>query len=51
MVDLIYSAIGSLDGYLTDASGGFDWAEPDEKVHAFVNEQERTVAGGGVAGP
>ena len=40
---LIYSAITSLDGYVVDADGSFDWAAPDEEVHAFVNDQERGV--------
>jgi dihydrofolate reductase len=40
---LIYSTIASLDGYVADASGSFDWAAPDEEVHAFVNELERPV--------
>ena len=40
---LIYSAIASLDGYIEDASGKFDWAAPDEEVHAFINELERPV--------
>jgi dihydrofolate reductase len=40
---LIYSAITSLDGYIEDAVGKFDWAEPDEEVHAFVNDLERPV--------
>jgi dihydrofolate reductase len=43
MAKLIYSAICSLDGYLEDADGSFDWAEPDEEVHAFVNDQERQI--------
>jgi dihydrofolate reductase len=43
MAKLIYSAIGSLDGYVEDASGKFEWAAPDEEVHAFVNELERPV--------
>jgi dihydrofolate reductase len=41
---LIYSAITSLDGYIEDADGKFDWAEPDGEVHAFANDLERTVA-------
>ncbi len=41
MARLIYSAITSLDGYVADEQGKFDWAEPDEEVHAFVNEIER----------
>jgi dihydrofolate reductase len=40
---LIYSAIASLDGYVEDARGGFEWAAPDEEVHAFVNDLERSV--------
>jgi dihydrofolate reductase len=40
---LIYSAITSLDGYMADEDGNFDWAEPDEEVHTFVNELERSV--------
>jgi dihydrofolate reductase len=40
---LIYSAIASLDGYVADEDGNFDWAAPDEEVHAFVNELERPV--------
>ena len=43
MPKLIYSAIGSLDGYVEDASGNFEWAAPDEEVHAFVNELERPI--------
>jgi len=40
---LVYSAIASLDGYVVDAEGNFDWAAPDEEVHAFVNELERPI--------
>jgi dihydrofolate reductase len=40
---LIYSAIASLDGYIEDEEGKFDWAEPDEEVHAFINDLERPV--------
>jgi dihydrofolate reductase len=43
MARLSYSAIASLDGYVADASGNFDWAAPDDEVHAFVNELERPV--------
>jgi dihydrofolate reductase len=35
---LIYSAIASLDGYIADEDGSFDWAVPDEEVHAFIND-------------
>ncbi len=41
MARLIYSAIASLDGYVEDEQGNFDWAAPDEEVHAFVNDIER----------
>jgi dihydrofolate reductase len=40
---LIYATITSLDGYVADEEGGFDWAAPDEEVHAFVNELERPI--------
>jgi dihydrofolate reductase len=43
MAKLIYSAIASLDGYIEDANGKFDWAEPDEEVHIFINDLERPV--------
>jgi dihydrofolate reductase len=43
MAKLIYSAITSLDGYVADEDGNFDWAEPDEEVHTFVNDLERPV--------
>jgi dihydrofolate reductase len=40
---LVFSAITSLDGYVVDADGSFDWAAPDAEVHAFVNDLEREV--------
>ncbi len=40
---LIYSVISSLDGYVADVDGRFDWAEPDEEVHSFVNDLERPI--------
>ena len=43
MAKLIYSAIASLDGYVEDAHGKFDWAAPDEEVHAFVNDLQRPI--------
>ena len=43
MARLIYSAITSLDGYIEDEDGKFDWAEPDEQVHSFINDLERPV--------
>jgi len=44
MAKLIYSAIASLDGYVEDEHGRFDWAAPDDEVFAFVNELERPIA-------
>lgn len=43
MANLIYSAISSLDGYIEDMEGKFDWSEPDEEVHSFINNLERTA--------
>jgi dihydrofolate reductase len=40
---LIYSAITSLDGYVADERGNFDWAAPDREVHQFVNDVERPI--------
>jgi len=43
MANLIYTAITSLDGYVNDQDGRFDWAEPSDEVHAFVNDLERPI--------
>lgn len=43
MAHLIYSAISSLDGYIEDMDGKFDWAAPDEEVQRFINNLERTA--------
>ena len=43
MAKLIYSAIASLDGYIEDKEGNFDWSEPDPEVHSFVNDLQRPV--------
>jgi dihydrofolate reductase len=43
MAKLIYSAIASLDGYIADADGNFNWAAPDDEVHAFFNDLERPI--------
>jgi dihydrofolate reductase len=40
---LIYSAIASLDGYVEDKNGDFEWAAPDHEVHEFVNDLERPI--------
>jgi len=38
---LIYAGLMSLDGYIADRDGNFDWAQPDAEVHSFVNELQR----------
>jgi dihydrofolate reductase len=43
MPKLVYQAIASLDGYVEDKDGNFDWAAPDGEVHAFVNDLERPI--------
>jgi dihydrofolate reductase len=43
MAKLIFSAITSLDGYIEDEHGDFQWAAPDEEVHQFVNDLERPL--------
>lgn len=40
---LIYSMITSLDGYIADADGKFDWGAPDEEVFAFLNDLQRGI--------
>jgi dihydrofolate reductase len=40
---LSYTAITSLDGYVADATGSWDWSMPDEEVHTFVNDLERPI--------
>jgi len=43
MARLIFTGITSLDGYIADENGKFEWGEPDEEVHAFVNDLERPI--------
>jgi dihydrofolate reductase len=43
MAKLIYSMLTSLDGYIADATGAFDWAMPDAEVHAFANDLQRSA--------
>jgi len=43
MGKLIYLIITSLDGFVADENGDFDWAMPSEEVHAFVNGIVRNV--------
>jgi len=41
--ELIYLALQSLDGYIADEHGNFEWAAPNEEVHAFVNDLTRPL--------
>jgi dihydrofolate reductase len=43
MGKLIYAIMTSLDGYVADQDGNFEWAVPSEEVHAFVNDIVRNV--------
>jgi dihydrofolate reductase len=43
VAELIYMTIASLDGYVADEDGDFEWAKPDEEVHTFVNDLERPI--------
>jgi dihydrofolate reductase len=43
MAKLIYSSIASLDGYIVDEDGKFDWGMPDAEVHAAVNDVMRSI--------
>src|ERR1700691_6729916 len=43
MAKLVYSAITSLDGYVNDAAGRFDWATPDDQVFGFINDLEAPI--------
>ncbi|HEU4348602.1 MAG TPA: dihydrofolate reductase family protein [Actinoplanes sp.] len=44
MGKLIYTGITSLDGYTVDREGKFDWAEPPEDVHRFINDLEEPIS-------
>lgn len=41
---LVYAGIGSLDGFIADVRGEFEWSAPSEEVHSFINERDRRVA-------
>jgi dihydrofolate reductase len=43
MAKLIYVLNVSLDGYIADEDGKFDWTVPDEEFFSFVNDLERPV--------
>jgi dihydrofolate reductase len=38
---LVYSVITSLDGYVADENGNFEWGAPDPEVFTFINDLER----------
>jgi hypothetical protein len=42
-MSLIYSMLMSVDGYVEDEHGRFGFAQPDEEVHAYINQLSRTV--------
>jgi dihydrofolate reductase len=42
-MSLIYSMLMSVDGYVEDQHGCFDWAAPDEEVHSYINQLESSV--------
>ncbi len=46
MADLIYIISASLDGYVADEDGNFDWGQPSEEVHTFFNDFQRSVGTG-----
>ncbi len=43
MARLVFTGITSLDGYVADEAGSFDWSVPDEEVHSFINDLQRSV--------
>ena len=43
MVRLVHSGLISLDGYVNDSYGNFDWAEPNEEVHQLANDLDRKI--------
>src|SRR5262245_13278639 len=43
MAELIYTTMTSLDGFVADEQGKFDWSAPDTEVHAYVNDLEREI--------
>ncbi len=43
MGKLVYSMLTSLDGYVSDATGGFDWSMPDEELHTYINDVSRSI--------
>ena len=43
MARLVYAAIASLDGYVADEAGRWDWSMPDAEVHAAVNDLTRSA--------
>lgn len=43
MAKLIYIANVSLDGYIEDVHGRFDWTEPSEEVFSFITELVRPI--------
>src|SRR5690606_26365568 len=44
MPHVIYAPFTSLDGFVTDPNGGIDFHQPDEEVHRYINELEKTYS-------
>ena len=43
MVNLVYAINASLDGYIVDEDGKFNWSEPSDDAHLFFNELQRSL--------
>jgi dihydrofolate reductase len=43
MATLLYVMNTSLDGYIADENGKFDWGEPGEEYYSFINNLVRPV--------
>jgi len=43
MANLIYSTNCSLDGYIEDTNGSFDWTRPEDEYLKYINDLIRTI--------
>jgi dihydrofolate reductase len=44
MGKIIYTVLASIDGYFEDVNGNFDWAQPTETIHKYINEFEKLTS-------